>query len=278
MKLFLMSFSISALLTGAAAAADLPVKAPTRAPIAPALWSGCYIGANVGWIKGDDRYTTEMSGGFLEFGSIVNDPTLLPLFVGRHRSDGSGVAGGGQVGCNFQTNSAIVLGVEGDIQLSSLDHSVTDVLPLVPLPSPISVDVPARSVTINQRLDWYSTIRGRLGVTWGQALFYATGGVAFAGLNTTTTVQIATGGQFGGLLFQGSYDRVRVGYAVGGGLEYAFSPAWSLKAEYLYLDFGSYSYEAAETAPIQQPPQSFKTTVHTRDHVARVGLNYRWGH
>jgi opacity protein-like surface antigen len=32
-----------------------------------------------------------------------------------------------------------------------------------------------------------------------------------------------------------------VGWALGGGIEYGFAPNWSIKAEYLYMDFGEYT-------------------------------------
>ena len=67
-----------------ASAADLPRKAPAYIPPAPPpiTWTGCYIGANIGGIFG--RFKAEGP------------------FGGEFSEDGSGFAGGGQIGCDYQ--------------------------------------------------------------------------------------------------------------------------------------------------------------------------------
>ena len=78
-----------------------------------------------------------------------------------------------------------------------------------------------------------SSVRGRLGVVYGRALFYATGGVAVAEIINTYDTR-AFGGGYASLSDQ------RVGWTVGGGIDYALTYNWSLRAEYRYSDFGSF--------------------------------------
>lgn len=95
-RLGIISVAVASL-TGAAAAADLPVKAPQAQPapsaFLPFTWTGAYAGANggFGWTSG----SIDATGGF----------------------------GGGQIGYNFQTGS-LVLGVEGDIAGSGISQTI----------------------------------------------------------------------------------------------------------------------------------------------------------
>jgi outer membrane immunogenic protein len=61
---------------------------------------------------------------------------------------------------------------------------------------------------------------------------YALGGVAFAG----TTVDLRA--DFPTYTYD-TADNARVGWTVGGGLEYAIDNNWSIRAEYRYAQFGS---------------------------------------
>ena len=66
---------------------------------------------------------------------------------------------------------------------------------------------------------------------------------------------------------------------MGGGAEYAFGPHWSVKAELLYIDFGTISSNSpliAATAPFAVGAgYSWSTKIRERDDVARVGVNYK---
>ena len=90
--------------------------------------------------------------------------------------------------------------------------------------------LPITGVTASTRDQIQGSIRGRLGVTFDRALFYATGGAAFGDLRSTY-VSAATGA------FD-TIDRTRVGYTVGGGVEYAFTNNLSARIEYRYTDYG----------------------------------------
>jgi outer membrane immunogenic protein len=100
-------------------------------------------------------------------------------------------AGGGHVGYNWQRDSNWVFGIEGDIDGIDADD-----------------------------VNYVATIRGRLGWAAGPALFYATGGVAFLGLDDN--------------FFR---DDTATGYVVGAGLDYKLRENWSVGVEGLYYNF-----------------------------------------
>jgi outer membrane immunogenic protein len=124
---------------------------------------------------------------------------------------------------------------------------------------------------------WFGTVRGRLGVlATDSLLLYATGGVAFSDAKTSlTATNLLAGGCAGGSPYctAGASATTSVGWALGGGAEYAIAPAWSLKLEYLHLDFGSKSMTAfdANTAGGE-----ITATAKVCADIVRLGLNYKF--
>jgi outer membrane immunogenic protein len=221
-----------------AQAADLAVKAPYyKAPVALVYdWTGFYIGVNAGVGLGRDR-------------SILNAQTT---FNSTYLSPQGGL-GGGQIGYNWQTGSVfgpLVLGVEADIQGAGMSDSGTS-LPI------------AGGVRYNQKLDWFGTVRGRIGVTHGPVLSYVTAGYAYGSVNTSIT-------EFAAPAFS-SGNRMQGGWTVGSGVEAALGGNWTFKIEYLYLNLGNKTDNFTAFAV----PQTLNTEI--RENIFRVGLNYRIG-
>ncbi len=201
----------------AASAADLPARTYTKAPppmVVVYNWTGLYAGVNVG-------------GGWSSASSNFGDA--------------SGIIGGGQIGYNWQpVGTPLVLGIEADIQGTSLKSSATD-----------------GALTGESKVPAFGTLRGRIGYAWDRFMVYGTGGWAFS--NTKTSLS-GPGGSV-------SDEKWGSGYTVGGGLEWAFAGPWSVKAEYLYVSANSVDLTLAGV------------TVSTGDYhynVARLGLNYRF--
>ncbi len=105
---------------------------------------------------------------------------------------------------------------------------------------------------------------------------YGTAGVAFGGVKDHLSLHADDTGQGGGTVdYVANSDGTLTGYVVGAGVEYSLSPAWSLKAEYQYLDLGS----SKETILDQNLPR-FVSATEKVDHTyntVRVGLNYHVG-
>ena len=211
-------------LDGPALTADMPLKAP---PIQSVFdWTGFYIGAHTGYSRGSSN-------------AVLSDPasTATSNFFG-------GVIGGVQAGYNVRLPSGMLLGVEADITFPNYLTSN----------SVVSSLATARSA-LTEQWDYVATARGRVGYATGPWLAYATGGLAWAGERFLNSPAV------------GSDEKVlntRLGWAAGGGVEYAFAPHWSARLEYLYSRF--------EKADIAFPSGAHYTS--TLDFQAlRLGLN-----
>ena len=222
-------------------------------------------------------------------------------FGSSERRDDAVFAGGGQVGYNYQftPGSGWVIGIEADIQGLANNRRDDDVFalggfggfngfftaaPVAPIAPGSGIANPTgvgngalgnvalfsrgplgRSLATSQ-LDWFATVRGRLGYAWDHFLLYATGGVAFR--NSDNGDDFGGFGSFGGfgipsggsLVGTGFYTNAaaafagnlvgptnifllndsnnnNVGWTVGGGVEWAFALNWTAKIEGLYVAF-----------------------------------------
>lgn len=146
---------------------------------------------------------------------------------------------GGQLGYNWQLGQ-LVYGLEGDGDWSDLRGTAN----------------PAACGTVcRTRNDYLATVRGRLGYAMDRLLPYATGGLAVGNIHATVP-------GFAGI------DTNRAGWTVGGGLEYAVAPNWSVKAEYLYVDLGNNTCSTMCGLP--------NNDVSLTSNVVRGGINYRF--
>jgi outer membrane immunogenic protein len=231
-------------LAATASAADLSLapiyRAPTSVQAAPA-WTGFYVGGNIG-------------GGWASAPSDFS--TTGPVF-GTANNHMSGFAGGAQVGYNWQYGPA-VLGTETDFQFANIDGNLST-------SCPAALCGVAVTANYQQKLPWFGTVRGRLGYAQDGWLLYATGGYAYARLETNAT---ATAGAATAALSQ---QTLRDGWTAGGGIEVALTPRWSIKAEYLYMDFGSKTTTFAVPGLPTLTDQS-KLNM----NVVRTGVNYRF--
>lgn len=184
-------------------------------------WSGLYGGGFVGYaFSGDD--TVAVKG----FGD-VGDLSL------------SGIYGGVDLGFNHRIDN-IVLGLEADIAFSGISDEDTN-----------------SGFKSENDLSYVGTLRARAGFVADQALFYATGGMAFTNSDYSVTNNVNVD-------IDDSLSRV--GYAVGAGVEYAIDGAWSMKAEYMYMNFGA-----------DRASDGLASTKVTPDfHSVRLGLNYKF--
>jgi len=269
-----------------AQAADLPsYKAPPIYNPPPVFtWTGLYGGINIGYGFGDNAQET---GGL----GYVNPGALGTLPLGSAWSVGqnlNGVVGGGQVGYNYQMTPWLVLGLETDINATNAQsHSNSAVGVLDGTGAHLQTAFSTKSV------DWWGTVRGRVGFTlpsYPNLMVYGTGGFAYG--QVVHNVGFAdnffnpfAAGFAGGAYGHGYSDSTKTGWAAGGGVEWSPSqfPAWSLKAEYLYVDLGSTNANSVPLNGGAPPAQGGATPVFaatqsspTRFHTVRVGLNWHF--
>jgi outer membrane immunogenic protein len=109
-------------------------------------------------------------------------------------------------------------------------------------------------------------------------LVYATGGLAVTDLrvrnfnsDNLSVLGIGTGSE------SSSNSDVKAGWTVGGGVEVALDQHWSLKAEYLFVDFNKVSTTGNITSP-ENPAfaNPLRTSEDLSAHLGRVGLNFRF--
>ncbi|WP_171580499.1 outer membrane protein [Bradyrhizobium australiense] len=252
--------------TSAASAADLAARPYTKAPamVEPIYnWTGFYIGGNVGYSWGRSSDTSTLTNGA---GTV--------LFTSADRANMDGVIGGGQIGYNWQVQNW-VWGLEADIQGSGQKGGRDFLCPTGVCTPPFGVIAvfpgPAVPVSLDQKLEWFGTVRGRVGVlATPRVLFYATGGLAYGEVKTTETIGLVP------VTFSNS--DIRVGYTVGAGVEGVIGGNWTAKLEYLWVDLGRTTGSFVTTIPalgggVLTSNYSSRIT----DNIVRVGLNYKFG-
>ena len=228
------------LLATSARGADLGGYAPPPqsmpADLPPLMWTGLYVGLNGGY-AGSRDVTREVS-------ATPYDGLNLEHFGSRT----SGFTGGAQIGYNYQLGH-VVLGVEADFNYLDFSRSVNS---------------PSAAVTESVSGSFVGTVRPRVGLAFGPALFYATGGLAYGSVDTTITGNTAN-------TLSASNTDMRVGWAAGGGVEYALGRHWSLRAEYLHTDLGR-----ADTSGTALDTNTYAWRNHLTDDAVRLGINFRF--
>jgi outer membrane immunogenic protein len=212
MKKILLSSVAFLGLTAGAFAADLPSRV-VPAPIAAVpifTWTGFYVGVNAGYGWGNNSDDVV----FVAPGTVAAPFGATTGTIAFTDANRDGFVGGGQIGYNYQFG-AVVVGVEADIQWADLGNGGVGVVTTGTFPVGF---VPASR---GNGLDWFGTVRGRLGFAFDRALVYATGGFAYGG-----------GGDSNGI----NNDDTTTGWALGGGVEYAFTNNLTLGLEGLWVN------------------------------------------
>lgn len=271
-KKFALASTALITLAGAATAADLPQRVAPMVPLAPIFtWGGFYFGDHTGVIFNETRVRTR-----------GNAPNTIDNVAANRRpasvrlDDDVSISSGIQAGYNFQFGN-IVAGVEADIAYTG---GVKDREIFVSTLGDVSV--------FRQEMDFFGTIRGRLGFTaFDNVLLYGTGGLAYAGIENKVGFLRNTDGAF---QFLAKSSDVEVGYAVGGGIEFQLpaqlsflnfigpivgARSVSVKAEYLYYDLGTKTLEVNAVPGVGL--NSYNSRFDTTGHLGKVGLNYRFG-
>lgn len=215
-----------------AQAADLPIrKAPAMVPAPAVSWNGFYVGLHAGanWQQAQTR------DAYIELNTTASD---------------TGFIGGGQIGYNWQ-NGNVIYGFEADG--SGLTGSPSN---------SYFISGYAGNGVQSSKIEWLSTVRGRMGLAVGNAMAYATAGLAIGGVKS----RAGTDGGCGSCGIT-SESKTRLGWVVGGGIEHMFSPNWTLGLEGLFVDLGDSTLNNAKTSPFKASNQAV---------IGRFKLNYKW--
>jgi outer membrane immunogenic protein len=180
-------------------------------------------------------------GGQIGYAWGTDTVTVIPVGFGTNFTP-NGVVGGGHIGYNLQLNQ-FVAGIEGDIEGTGISRTFSP-----------------GGVIYNTSVSAQGSIRARLGLAFDRVLVYATGGGEFAGFDTTVTA-----------IASDQSSQTRAGWTVGGGVEYAVTPNWSIRAEYRFADFGDFT---------QPTPLIFgfgsSVNHHETENAVRAGFSYKF--
>lgn len=241
--------------------APSPSYSDTSFSAAPvAQWTGAYAGVQAGGAFNTD------SGPFTSTGSS---------FTGGDGNSDSGLIGGVHVGYDQQLDN-ILVGAVADINLVDAKSS-----------SSFGITNAAGGVdrfSSSSDIDYIGTVRGKVGVAADRIAVYATGGLAYAKLDTSTSGP----GQFVGSPTAGatpatygviaSTDKDEVGYAVGAGVDYLAAQNLSFGVEYLYQDLGSANTTVTFAGTNAAAGQNFTSSSNTdlNFHTIQAKAAYRF--
>jgi outer membrane immunogenic protein len=277
-----------ALMASPVMAADIAVKAPPPAPAPVYNWTGWYAGVNLGASFGHVKtdFNTQPITVSTSFGGVP-----IPGFAGSNILYPSGFIGGGQIGYNWQVSPIWVVGLEADIQgaLEKESATLTNAFSSPVLIPPTGPTVPVTGAAVTNyaaKIEWFGTVRGRLGYVWGngEVLTYVTGGLAYGkvdleGTSTASGTVVDPTGLFS-ITHAFGHSQLNTGWVVGFGTEgKLLIPGWTYKIESLYMDLGT--LDDTDRPPTCLVPCTASggqiiTHTHFTDGILRAGLNYKF--
>lgn len=205
-------------------------------------------------------------GVFLTAGEFPPGTTTGNLFPGLNPN---GVFGGGQIGYDQQFG-AWVLGVVADIQASDFKASSLITTPATTTGANLDESLAAK-------IDWFGTVRGKVGFAANDWLFYGTGGLAYGETKSTIGFACTPGGVgCGGIALAGSASETKVGWAAGAGVAKAFGN-WNVGVEYLHIDLGRSSVTAFDTTASLLTTTTVTESQRFVEDMVRLTVNYKWG-
>ena len=234
MKRQIIAAAILAITSAGAFAADLPTQPPQYRPtpvVAVYNWTGIYLGVNGGYATGQQNPLGLFSSDFAPFNYTLSGGML-----------------GGTFGAQIQSGH-VVLGIEGDIDWTSMSGSAT---------GPVTrLGVFQGTATISSKVSVIDTLRTRVGYAWDNLLFYGTFGLALTNDVSNFGQTVGFTCNNGTIVACSSIASWHPGLTAGLGFEYGITPNLSAKAEYIWVGAGSLNT--------------------LKENMFRGGLNFRFG-
>ncbi|RZJ41367.1 MAG: porin family protein [Brevundimonas sp.] len=241
MKRFALLLASVAFVTPALAADVIYEEPPAPAPMVEAApmynWSGFYVGGQAGVAFNRD------SGAFSSENSAFN---------GGNDGGETGFIGGGHVGYDYQMGN-FVLGAVADLNYIDANADSSFSIANNPLQGGDS------RFGVETDINYVGTVRAKAGYAMDRFMVYATGGLAYADIDSKVR---------GGNAFNGANDSYAVsarsktddvGYAVGAGFDVLATQNVSFGLEYLYTDLGK-AKTTVDFDAINDPANSFSAT------------------
>jgi outer membrane immunogenic protein len=277
----------AAVLASTAAFAEEQRQPNSRIPAASAFnWSGFYTGLDAGgsWYNGGSMTGSSNVAAIIPPSNIV--------FIPTSSSNSAGFTAGGLSGYNYQIGR-IVLGAETDFNYVDLKSqrvgntaitltTFAGIAPVFNTSGSVFIFfcpcVETLSAASYSKIDWYGTIRARLGfLSFDRLLLYGTGGLAYGKVETSKLESAVFSGGIANRFWLGDNSDIKLGWTAGAGAEYALTSRIMVRAEYLYVDLG----QSSATATFQgtDPLQSQIYYTASRDNkfsVVRAAVSYKF--
>lgn len=238
--LFAVAGGTSAAMADGGSLKDGPAPVAAARTCDGGKFAGFYAGAAVGY------------GGHDAKGTNVYDP-LSVSYGASEKFDDSGFAASFYSGYNVQCGQ-LVVGYESDYNWIDANAEVGDCCNY-----------------LNSDLKWYGTSRLRFGLVRNEnMMFYVTGGIAYAKIDTKAGVDDLAGSSA-----NWSDSDWHFGWTAGGGVEFLRDDRWSIRAEAFYVDVGDKTYSYSDTTCLGTCEG--RVNYENEFWVARVGLTYRFG-
>lgn len=243
-------------------AADLPVEPLVEECDLP--WNCFYGGINGGY-----AWTNRFGTTSIDISSSLSDDISF-----ERRRSAHGLSVGVQASYNNRFSEDLLAGLEADLNYVALGlRESVDTSFLNSTEAFVFANVRLR-----HRIDWFGTLRGRLGFLAGEDfLLYGTGGLAFGHVKSSVTVSADLSNGMSGS-FGDSDSGIHWGWTVGGGLEFKISDEWTFKGEYLYVNLENTDYALTQSALQQNLFADVLVGFSGKNdfNLVRVGLNYHF--
>lgn len=220
-------------------------------------WTGPYLGLHLGggWANADTNSFP------------LPDAATFGILPAGWSQQPTGVMGGLQAGYDYQMG-CWVPGIEADFSGSGISGTKT----VSPILGQDGTPIPGGgALTSHEAIDWFGTLRLRLGYTVTHSLLvYGTGGLAYGNVSSSANTDL---GPLLPISYPASVSGTTVGWAAGGGVEYALSKCWTVRVEYLYVDMGSLS-AIANPNMVLEPPTQVGYKWQLKENIVNVGINF----
>jgi len=242
-------------------------------------WNGFYVGVNAGYGGGTFEHPLQLIGPdedgeepypeepYPEVTDQLVDPGPGQIIFATGSADvtAGGFVGGVQGGYNWQFDENFLIGIEGDIQGTNIDGSVS--LSITDETGALLLPGDSLDAELGTQLDWFATIRPRIGWVNDRFVVYATGGLAWGQTTSSVSATLADA-----TLIDESITNDRFGWTIGAGIEYALLDNITFKTEYLYTDLGSEQIVDLDLGD----GYNLSMDSDVKFHVVRAGLNFQF--
>lgn len=230
-------------------------------------WTGLYVGLNAGGSWGDTSLDFDAAPGT---GAIVIPPADAALINQTGSDDGnkSGFTGGIQGGYNWQMGG-LLIGIETDFGFMDIDQHRTNSYQAAVTTNPPPNPIPTAVIEQRVQADWVWTVRPRLGLVGGPWMVYATGGIATSKIDLDTKYADNRLPPNTASLSEGD---TKTGWTAGIGGAYAFGANWSVRGEWLYVDFG----KVKDTVVTTNNFATITSEAKVRANLLRLGVDYKF--